>query len=132
MARIRHKRASIRRTAPEVDVQLVYSSKDKYGVVILAKNLVPFFARWVVVTKEDHVVSGVMMGEEELHPTPDRRTWRYRTNISIDEVEDDFVELRFRYRSAFSAEMGNPRYLKGEVIRAYRLIGNIPYLDETR
>lgn len=122
----------LRRTAPEVDVQLERSSKGEYTVVIHAKNRVPFFARWLVATKENHVVSGVMMGDMKLHPTPDQSTWKYRTTIDINEVKDNFVELRFRYKSVFYAEMGNPKYLKGEAIHAYDLIGGVPYPRESR
>jgi hypothetical protein len=122
----------LRRTAPEVDARLVRSVKGEYVVVIQAKNLVPFFARWLIVTKKDHVVSGIMMGEEKLHPTPNQMLWRYRMNVKTDEIEDNFVELRFRFKSVFSAEMGNPTYLKGKMVRAYNLLDGTPYLKEVK
>jgi len=117
-------------TAPEVNAHLRRTIEGKYNVDITAENLVPFIAKWLVVTKNDKVISGVMMANTEFHPTEHQNAWKYKININSDEIIDNFVELRFRFRSAFYAKMGKPNYLKGERIRKYVISAAPPFLQK--
>jgi hypothetical protein len=117
-------------TTPEVNAYLRPTNEGKYIVDISSENLVPFSAKWLIVTKNNKVISGVMMSNAKFHPTLNQNSWRYKININGNEVIDNFVELRFRFRSAFYAKMGKPDYLKGERIRKYIISTSPPFLQE--
>lgn len=123
----------LKNTAPEVDAHLrCIAEGEKYVVYITSNNLVPFLARWFVVNKNDSIISGFSMNNTEFHPTQHRKAWKYKININKKEITDDFAELRFRFRSAYYAEMGNPDYLKGEILRKYLVSQSKPFLKEIK
>jgi len=55
------KEAERKNTAPLVDAQLARSQDGRVVVVIASGNEVPFKANWLIVTEQDHIVTGVMM-----------------------------------------------------------------------
>ena len=85
-----------------------------------AKNLIPFRSRWTIVTENNKIVSGIMLEDHEIHPSEDRSRFTAKANIDAGEVANEYVELRLRYESLYSAEFGNPPQLSGEVVRRYR------------
>lgn len=92
-------------------------------VVIDAENLVPFRAHWVIVTDKNEIVSGVMLKDLEIHPSEDSKRFSAKADIKQEKVVNEYIELRFRYESMYSAELGNPSELRGEIVRRYRFKG---------
>lgn len=110
-----------KRIPPSLDAYLAISLETgDLRVVIDAKNTTPFLASWRVVTKEDRIISGIMMSDVEIHPTEDRRRFSDKVDIQHDLVVDEFIELRLRYTSLYAAELGNPPELSGKIRRAFR------------
>ena len=85
-----------------------------------AENLVPFRARWAIVTEKDRFVAGIMIEDHEIYPTKDRKRFTVKAGINPEQVVNDYVELRFRYASMYAAELGNPKELSAEVVQKYR------------
>ena len=92
--------------------------------MIDAKNEIPIRARWRIVTDNNQIVSGIMLEDYEILPTQDRRRFSSKANINEAKVVNDFIELRFRFESVYSAELGNPPDPQGQVVRAYRFKGS--------
>lgn len=110
-----------KRIPPNLDAYLATSLETRdLRVVIDAKNTTPFLANWRVVTKKDRIISGIMMGDVEIHPTEDRKRFSDKADIRHDLVVDEFIELRLRYTSLYAAELGNPPELSGKIRRAFR------------
>lgn len=109
---------------PSLDAHLGTSQKTgDLLVVIDAKNTTPFRARWLVVTREDRVVSGIMMSDVEIHPTEDRKRFTSKADVKPELVVDQYVELHLQYSSLYSAELGDPPELRGEIRRPFRFVG---------
>ena len=113
---------TFKRTPPNVDVLIAKSASSGDLLVVLdAKNLIPFKARWSIVTKNNEVVSGIMLEDQEIHPTEKDRRFSIKAQINEKKVIDEFVEIRLRYESIFFSEVGNLEELKGKITRQYRL-----------
>jgi hypothetical protein len=120
--------AARKRTPPELDAYLAFGEKSRELLVIIdAKNEIPFKARWILTTANNVSIAGVPLEDVEIHPTNERRRWNSKANIQTDRLVNDYVELRFSYESLYSAELGGPDNLRGEIIRRYRLIDGKPY-----
>lgn len=113
-------------TSPNIDAQLALSDKGNLLIVIDAHNLIPFKARWVIVTERDVIVSGLMLGDAEFHPMTDKKRWQEKVDIQRDKVVNDFLELRFDYTSVYVAELNYPKELSGEIVRKYKLVDGYP------
>lgn len=113
-----------RRTLPQMAVNLELQ-RGKFSVRIVSLNLIPFECTWAVVTTNDRLVSGIMLGWQAVYSTERKKVFRFSENVQLQEVTDDYLELRFRYRSVFSAEQNYPESLQGEIIRKYRLANGI-------
>ena len=126
----KHKNLQIlMQTPPEVNAHLRPTNEGKYVVTIESANLVPFLAKWSVVTKNNKLLSGFMMSYAKFYPTENQNSWNYKIDISTKEIIENFAEFRFRFRSAFYDRMGKPDNLKGEVIRKYNMSTTPPFLD---
>ena len=113
-------------TPPALDAQLAISDKGNLFVVIDSHNLIPFRARWMVVTEQNIVVNGIMLQNVECYPTSDTKRWKYKEDIKPTEVKNNFVELRFRYESTYYAELNRPEKLRGEIVHRYQLVEGAP------
>lgn len=117
--------AALRRTPPKVNAYLATVERTGDLLVVMdAENLVPFRARWNIVTKNDRIIAGIMLENHEIHPTDDRKRFTTKADIRAAEVADEYVELRFRYESIYSAELGNPAELTGRIVQRYRFKDN--------
>jgi hypothetical protein len=117
--------AALQRTPPKIKAYLASSERTGDLLVVMdAENLVPFRARWRIVTKKDKIVSGIMLEGHEIYPTDKQKRFNTKANINAAEVTDEYVELRFRYESIYSAELGNPSELRGEIVQRYRFKDN--------
>jgi hypothetical protein len=85
-----------------------------------AENLVPFRARWTVVTEKDRIVAGIMIQDHEVHPTENRKRFTAKAGINPEQVVNEYVELRFRYVSIYAPEFGNPKELSAAINQKYR------------
>jgi hypothetical protein len=73
------------------------------------------------------VISGVMLNNVDFHPTKENRKWQLKQKVNKQEIVNDFIELRFKYVSLYSAELNHPPKLKGKIVRKFKLIDGIPH-----
>lgn len=108
-------------TAPALlsDVALVGGNKVK--IIISAENDIPVLAKWLFVTKNNQVISGIMMESVRLHPTKASAKWNHTQELQLDRIKDGYVEFRLDYESVYSPELGGPPNLSGKIVRAYQL-----------
>ena len=116
----------MKHTPPKVKADILAAEDRSLVIVIESENLIPFSSRWLIVTENDHVISGVMLGNVEFHPTKENRKWQYKQQVNKAEIVNDFIELRLDYVSLYSAELNHPPALKGKVVRKFKLIDGIP------
>lgn len=90
-----------------------------------AQNKIPFKADWLVATKRNVVVSGILMAKQEIFPTEQKRRFLFKVSINDDKILDNYVELRFSFESLYSAELNNPAHLRGKIVKKYRYIDGI-------
>ena len=111
-------------TPPSMDVKLgIGESTGKPMLEISANNEIPFKASWLVTTKRDQVVSGILIEKPELFPTEGRSRFLYPVTINDDKVVDSYIEMRFSFESLYSAEFNHPASLRGEITKMYRYVG---------
>ena len=112
-----------RATPPVLDASFKLSSPNEELVVITTETDVPLECTWVVVTKNDTVVSGIMTESSELHPRAVPGPYRARVDIQPERILDNYLELRLRCESVFYEELGSPDDLRVWKFRAYRRSG---------
>ena len=127
------KQADINRklTPPEVDADIgLAQDSRKHVIVIRCKNRIPFRADWRINTTKDELVR-VMLREEEFLPDASRDEFIYNVKLQEDRIREDYLELRFRWRSAYYIEMGSPENLRGVLTKCYKLcIEGVPSPSE--
>ena len=115
----------MKNTPPEMRVVLGTATshgKDDLGSTLLeirCKNEIPFNATWLVVTRENRLVSPFMTAPMKIVP---EGTPIFKIPIQIKErnVVGEYIELRFTYDSIHSPELGNPPHLRGEITLPFR------------
>jgi hypothetical protein len=118
---------SRKHTPPLIEAFLAFNRTiGQIVVAVKAQNDIPFKARWVVVTKNNKIISGLMMQDAEFYPSESKQSWSHRVDIPENDVVDNFVELRFTWQSVYFAELGQPNYLQGKLIHSYRLVDGKP------
>lgn len=115
-----------RRTPPALDAYLAFGEESQQLLVVVdAKNDIPFKCWWVVVTEKDRIVTGIQTEYVEVYPeSNNKKRWTEKANIERDKIVNDYIELRFRYESLYSAELGSPQELQGKIIHKYKLVGD--------
>jgi hypothetical protein len=109
-------------TPPQVEAYLATSERTGEVLVVMdAKNLIPWRARWSIVTENSQVVAGSMLEDREIHPAQDQTRFTAKAGINMAQVANEYVELRFRYESIYAAEVGHPADLRREIVQRYRL-----------
>ena len=116
-----------KRTPPSIDAQLAVSDKGNLYVVIEAKNQIPLKSRWLVVTEENQVVSGLMIQDAEFHPSQEKKRWQDKLHIDKEKIRNDYLELRMDYRSVYAAELDHPERVTGKIVHKYKLIDGAPH-----
>jgi hypothetical protein len=71
------------------------------SIVIKCKNRIPFRADWRINTTKDELVSGLMLREEEFLPDAPRDELIYNVKLQEDRIREEYLEFRFRWRSAY-------------------------------
>ena len=123
----------MKNTPPEVRVRLVTATSDgqvtrgRTLLEITSKNDIAYNTSWLVTTREDRVVSGLMTDRVKIVPAA---TPVFKTPISIQahRVVDEYIELRFTYESVHSPELGNPPHLRRQVSVPFRYSEGRVYL----
>ena len=85
-----------RRTPPSYDASLIPGSDGKFKVAIKANAQVPVQVTWLVLTKNNVVVSGVMLQSESLYPSTAKISWLYDTPVQLNHAYP--VDAQARYR----------------------------------
>ena len=112
-------------TPPDINVTLGTATANgeyidgRTLLQITTNNDVEFNASWLVTTLEDKVVSPIMTSKVRIVPAA---TPIITTPVTINDgrVIDEYIELRFRYESVHSPELGNPDHLRGKVSVPFR------------
>lgn len=98
-------------------------------MIIESHNLIPFEARWMVVTEKNRLVSELMLSPEKFYPTENKKKYKFKISVKdhINELINNYLELRVDYYSIYYAELNNPKELKGEIVKKYRLGDGVLY-----
>ena len=90
----------------------------------------PFEYDWKIVTVNDLIVSGIHLQWRKV--VPKRQIPRFSEPARFEEsrVIDDYIELRFEYRSVYAYEVPNAN-LSGKLTKAYRLTPDRQYCVPT-
>lgn len=125
---------AMKNTPPEVVVRLGTAANSNGQLTlgralleITSKNDIAYNASWLVTTREDRVVSGLMTDRVKIVPaaTP---VFKAPISIQADRVVDEYIELRLTYESVHSPELGNPPHLTRRVSQPYRYSDGRVYL----
>jgi len=112
---------AFKKTRPDVIVDIKTGQEDQqFYVVIEARNKVPFECHWRVVTRRDQIISGVLLDWVKVIPDDKYQVFVHRANIDVNSVEDNYLELRFDYRSLYASELRDAK-LSGNIIKRYNL-----------
>ncbi len=112
---------AFKRTPPDIDVGIKTGEEDQeFYVVVEPQNRVPFEFQWLVVTGNNQVISGLQLDWEKIFPDEQYKPMLQRARINLAKVIDDYIELRFHYRSIYADEVGDPK-LCGRLIKRYNL-----------
>ena len=100
-------------------------------VLIQPLNDVPFECDWRVVTRNDVVVSGIGLEWTKVVPKPGISIYHGDVDVSLDRLQDGYVELRFSFRSIFASDYPELT-LSDRLFRPYRLrpSGELELLSE--
>ena len=103
---------AVKNTPPAMRVRLATVVSDGQVIPgrtlleITSENDIAYSASWHVSTREGRLVSGFMTERVKIVPaaTP---VYKARISIQSDRVEEEYIELNFRYESVHSPELGN-------------------------
>jgi hypothetical protein len=110
-----------KKTKPNMNIDIkTGESNKKLLVVIEPLNEVPFEYNYKIVTRNNIIISGIFLEWGKIYPSKDQPYLLELANIDLSKVIDDYVELRFNYRSIYSIEL-NDSNLTGKLIKSYRL-----------
>ena len=110
-------------TSPIVAVRLGHlSSSGEKVIEIDVRNETPFEASWLVTTKNNIVVSPIMTEKTKIVPQKPNNPFLYKITINREKVIENYIELRFQYKSIYSEELGNPDHLSGEHVERYGFV----------
>jgi hypothetical protein len=110
-----------KRTRPEMDVYIAtHEPTERLLVIVEPRNKVPFELRWIIVTRNNKVVSGIPTDWTKIIPNDQTRRFNQPATFNANKVIDDYIELRFNYRSIYADEIPKAN-LSGELKRAYKL-----------
>jgi hypothetical protein len=110
-----------KRIRPEMDVYIAtHEPTERLLVIVEPRNKVPFEYDWKIVTQNNKVISGLHLEWGKMVPNDQTSRLIERADLNTDKVIDDYIELRFDYRSAYANELPEAN-LSGKLRRAYKL-----------
>jgi nitrate reductase NapAB chaperone NapD len=108
-------------TRPEIEVAIKTSEETgQLLVVIEPHNRVPFECKWLIVTTNNVVVSGLQLDWIKIIPKDEIPFFQSPAKFAFNKVVDNYVELRFDYRSIYADELPKEN-LSGRLIKPYNL-----------
>lgn len=108
-------------TRPDLNVSIKTDEKTKkFCVAIESNNNIPFEFDFRVVTLDNIIVSGIFLEWGKYYPTNTNPICFESIEINTEKVIDSYVELRFKFRSIFAAEMHDLSN-SGEITKSYLL-----------
>jgi hypothetical protein len=110
-----------RTTAPVLDVFLERATPDAGVVIITSETDVPFECTWMVVTRNNTNVSGMMLEKAKFYPRTMPGPYRTRVRIQSDRVIDNYLEVWLACESLYYAELGRPKELRVRKFRGYQM-----------
>lgn len=109
-----------KKTKPDMDVSIKRGVEDgKFYVVIEHKNKVPFNYNFIVTTRNDKVVSGILLERPLIYPDKNITKTLHHVNIKMAQVIDDYIELRFDFRSLYAPNFPKED-LKGSIVNSQK------------
>jgi len=120
-----------KRTPPRMEVAIKTSNDTgQFLVVIEPRNKVPFECQWKIVTRNSIYVSGIPLDWTKVYPDNQTPVFTQRADFDASRVIDDYVELRFDYRSIYAGEFPDAN-LSGRLVRTYKLTPDRKYCVPT-
>jgi hypothetical protein len=120
----------LERTPPALEFVDAKLLGENLLVAIKSTNLVPFACHCVCITparnmQGNNIVGGILTQDIEVFPgalTDNILVFEYP--IQMDKIVENYLELRFRYYSVYSAKLGNPKELgQRELVVAWHTNG---------
>jgi len=112
---------TLKKTRPELNVSIKTGQNNQnLYVVIEPINEVPFEYNIKIVTRENIMVSGIMLDWGKIYPDKKRSVVLHPAGINLTKVADNYIELRFDYRSVYAAELHDTS-LTGKLVKSYKL-----------
>ncbi len=117
-----------KRTAPEMSIDLIIldirrnkPNNRTFRLSIEPKNEVPFEFKWkLLTTKNKYINPTIQLDWSKVYPNSKIKYWYEDKIIDINGVIDDYVQLKFDYKSIYLAELNMPE-LKDTIIKQYTL-----------
>lgn len=120
-----------KRVKPELDVAIkTHEPTGRFLVTIEPRNRVPFEFRWLIVTHDNVVVSGIQLGWTKIIPNEQTPRFSQHADFHLDKVVHNYVELCFDFRSVYADELPEAD-LSGKLRRAYVLAPDKKYCIPT-
>ena len=109
-----------KKTKPNMDVYLAKGIEDgKIYVVVEPKNKIPFDLDFKVCTRKNIVVSSIFLERPKVYPNDKLKKFLYSADINFQRIIDDYIELRFNFRSVYAAEFPK-KDLSGKIVKQQR------------
>jgi hypothetical protein len=110
-----------RKTSPEVDASIkTGEASGQLLVVVEPRNKVSFEYDWCIVTENNIMVTGIHLEWGKIIPNESRPFFKVLASIDMDKVTNNYLELRFKYRSVYAAEFPQENLL-GKIVKSYTL-----------
>jgi hypothetical protein len=110
-----------RKTSPELNVSIKTGEEsNRLLVVIEPLNKVPFEYDWCIVTENNIMVTSIHLEWGKIIPNESSTFFTTPASIDMAKVTNNYLELRFKYRSVHAAEFPQEN-LFGKIVKPYTL-----------
>jgi hypothetical protein len=119
----RHARAQAeekRKTPPKLRAELKSRAPENLFVSISSENLIPFEFEFGIVTMNNIRINPKSLEYLKVFPTEQQRLFKEDVNINWEKVKDNYMELRFNFRS-LAPELFKETGHIGSIIKKYRV-----------
>jgi hypothetical protein len=107
------RQAKFERTPPDLEFVGARLQGGSLIVAVKSINRVPFSCRWVCVTIANQIVGGILTQDEQVFPDAlPERAFVFAYQLQLSRIRERYLELRFRYESAYPPKLGNPEDLR--------------------
>jgi hypothetical protein len=95
-----------KRTPPAITVKAALESPTLVKLAIISDNLIPFECQWLICTTANQVVGPIPLEWTKILPAKGRQLFLADDHIQADKVRDEHLEIHFKFRSVYAAEVG--------------------------